>query len=121
MGMRIGFSRSSYEGSHTIYPSDVATPPNPDPSKYTILKHSKYGDFLVIEIHYHECTNFEGRKILVYYKATAQDLIAQGSIDPHFCENEAFRSPMARFVPTAAGWVMACMFVDMMAHRYPQD
>jgi hypothetical protein len=119
MGMRIGFSRSSYEGSHPIYPEYVA--PNPDPSKYTILQNSKYGDFLVIEIRYHGCTNFEGRKILVYYKTTVDDLIAQGSIDPHFCENEAFRSPMARFVPTEAGWVMACMFADMMQRWSPRE
>lgn len=120
MGMRIGFSRSSYEGSHPIYPSDN-TPPNPDPSKYTILDNSKYGNYLVIKIQYHGCTNFEGCKILVFYRVTVRDLVKQGSIDPHFSESTKFHSPIARFVPVDEGWAMACLFADTMQRLYPEE
>jgi hypothetical protein len=34
-------------------------------------------------------------------------LLAQGSLDPHFSENKEYLSPVARFAPTSEGWSMA--------------
>ena len=88
---------------------------NPDPSKYTIVRYTHYDDIrtqfqsLVVEIKYTGCTNYEGRKILVYAQCeiTIDKLLKQGLIDPHFTDDETHISPIARFVPTAWGWKLA--------------
>lgn len=107
MGIHIGFSRDSY-----ISPAITG---NPDPSKYEILRHKQDGDILVIEIHYPDCTNYEGKKILVYEGITLSELKLQKMIDPHFSESKEFVSPIARFEPTDRGWDMANLFAMWMA------
>ena len=92
-----------------IIPPNII-PPNPNPSKFKILRENLIGGFLVVEIAYEGCTNYEGKKILVFKDATYQQLIEQNSIDPHFSENEKFISPIARFEPTERGWQWACNF-----------
>ena len=81
--------------------------PNPDPKNYVIEKLQMIGDYLVVEITYPDCTNYEGRKILVYENVTAKQLRKQKSIDPHFASNKRFHSPIARFEPTEYGWELA--------------
>lgn len=78
--------------------------PNPKPDNYTIMDYVQIGNALVIKIKYHDCTNYEGVKILVYKNTTINDLRKQKYIDPHFCENKKFHSPIARFEPTDNGW-----------------
>jgi len=117
------FSRSTYDYQQpgiapststgeikTVVPATVIVPPNPNPSKYKILRENLIGEFLVVEIAYEGCTNYEGKKILVFKGVTYQQLIEQNSIDPHFSENEKFISPIARFEPTERGWAWACAF-----------
>ena len=117
MGIHIGFSSSSNDKSHSMFGSKSASKfdskavviesskslPNPDPNNYVILKHEQVGAFLIVKIKYLDCTNYEGVKILVF-KTTIEKLKAQKYIDPHFCENKKFISPIARFVPTTEGW-----------------
>ena len=88
--------------------------PNPDPKNYVIEKLQMIGDYLVVEITYPDCTNYEGKKCMLYKDIEIQDLIEQGSIDPHFCDNNNFHSPIARFEPTERGWNMAVYIAEKM-------
>lgn len=115
MGLTNFFSRSSYDYDgrrrssrcEPVYDDVDIIPelPNPNPVNYRIIR-SNLSDkgHLVVEILYPDCTNYEGRKILLYLNCTLEKLQAQGSIDPHFSDNPNFRSPFARFVPTSFGW-----------------
>ncbi len=112
MGLGIGVSRSSYDKP----PLEITVRcehdrptrlPNPDPKNFEIVRSERHGSFLLVEVIYPDCTNYEGRKILLYEGVTLERLMDQGSIDPHFSENPNFASPIARFVPTEEGWDMA--------------
>jgi hypothetical protein len=82
--------------------------PNPDPANFRIVRVEVIGRFLVAGIHYPNCTNFEGSKILVFENMTEAQLRALTSIDPHFSERSF--SPIARFSPTKKGWGYAELF-----------
>lgn len=117
MGIRL-FSSSSRDKSHCMVGSSLRSAsrfddkrvieasekslPNPDPKNYSILSHLQLGRYLVVKVQYHDCTNYEGKKILVF-RTTLAKLKKQKYIDPHFCENRKFISPIARFVPTEEG------------------
>lgn len=95
MGMRI-FSSSSFEQRGYS---------NPDPSNYRIERKLELDrNTLVLEIVYPDCSNYEGRKILVFRNTPFNRLVKQGVIDPHFSNNKKFYSPFARFEPTISGW-----------------
>ena len=83
---------------------------NPDPSNYKIIQHVQHENNLVVMIQYPDCTNYEGKKILVFKNITIKDLLKQKLIDPHFSENKEFHSPIARFAPTDEGWSLAQHF-----------
>ena len=84
--------------------------PNPDPNNYDIIYAKQIKNFLLIQIHYPDCINYEGIKILIYKDITLSDLKKQDSIDPHFSRNKRFKSPIARFVPSVEGLKMAISF-----------
>ena len=94
----------------------VEPPPlgNPDPDNYQIVKAEEHGKWLILQMKYPDCTNFEGQKILVFKDATLIELVNQKLIDPHFFNDKKFKSPVARFVPTEEGWAMARTFVTAM-------
>ncbi len=107
-----GVSKDSY----TI-PQDQT--PNPDPNNYKIKKATGYkiGDkkYLLVLIEYPDCTNYEGKKILVYDGIDKSFYLTnQKLIDPHFSENKNYISPIARFEPTEKGWKMACAFIEVL-------
>ena len=85
--------------------------PNPNPKRYTILNYHQNGKWLVLLVNYPDCTNYEGNKILLYKGVYIDDLMGQGSIDPHFSNNVQKYSPIARFVPTMEGWDMAISLI----------
>lgn len=95
---------------------------NPNPKRYNIMRSRRFGKatglgkFLLLEIQYPDCTNYEGRKILVFEDTALIELTRQGSIDPHFSNNPRFKSPMARFEPTAKGWNNAIKFCILMGN-----
>lgn len=113
--------RTKVSGARAWYPSgprldatssrnDYVSAPtaNPDPSNYKILSAIENPNGLVVEIQYIGCTNYEGRKILVFEKGvTLIDLVNQKLIDPHFFQNKSFKSPIARFEPTVRGMNLA--------------
>lgn len=88
----------------------------PDASNFTIVKHERVGGFLLVEVFYPDCKNYEGRKILVFDSDFEIDEIVRengGVLDPHFFDHKDFISPIARFEPTNRGWNMArWMFTD---------
>jgi hypothetical protein len=105
-------SFSSYDKTDNCYVAPPV-PPNPDPKKFEILSTLRIGDFLIIEVSYPDCTNYEGRKLLVYEVDDAWTLLCKnnGTLDPHFSNNPKFYSPIARFEPTTRGWKMAKCFL----------
>ena len=105
MGLNVFFSSSSYDG-----PMERPVLPNPDPNNYTIVKYEQWLDKLVVLVKYHDCTNYEGQKVLVFLGITIHDLRKQNSLDPHFSESKEFYSPIARFEPTNRGWQWAVEF-----------
>jgi hypothetical protein len=86
---------------------DNSTNPNPKIGHWDILRHSIQRDGYVLEVLYHDCTNFEGRKILVF---AGQPPTRLESLDPHFFEESAL---IARFRPTHLGWDLA---VNLVKH-----
>ena len=87
---------------------------NPDPNNYIVEEAVQVQKWLVVRLHYPDCTNYEGRKILVFKDLSAIDLLKQKFIDPHFYESDKLASPIARFVPTDEGWTMALRLANMM-------
>ncbi len=82
-------------------------PGAPDPQTFIILRTKQIGSYLVAEVVYPDCMNYEGRKILLYENVRNQSLMVQPEIDPHFCDSPGCVAPIARFEPTARGWAMA--------------
>lgn len=72
-------------------------PPQPDSANYRIERTVRKGDYLLMEITYPDCKNYEGRKILLFENTTLNDLMRQKYIDPHFCDNKDYKHPIARF------------------------
>lgn len=111
MGIYLGRSRSTYERCDK--PSKQTNPRNPDPHKYEIIDSISINNFLIVIIKYPNCTNYEGKKILVYRNCTIEQLKNQAEgIDPHFCRKKYPKSPIARFEPTKEGAKMAVFFVQ---------
>ncbi len=80
---------------------------NPNPQNFVFGRVQVVGAHIVAELVYPDCTNYEGRKVLVYQGVNLRYLMAQQSLDPHFCNDKGHVHPFARFEPTEAGWVAA--------------
>ena len=106
-GYRPGGPSGYYGGSGSTAAKKL---PNPNPANYVIKKSEEVGAFLILLIHYPDCTNYEGNKILVFKGVKPLDLLNQKLIDPHFFVDPKVASPIARFVPTDEGWEMAIRF-----------
>lgn len=91
--------------------------PNPKPDNFNINSTQTIGRFLIVDITYNGCTNFEGRKILVYENVHYTTLKMLTNIDPHFSDNPNYISPVARFRPTNRGIAMALEFCKSMTFR----
>lgn len=79
----------------------AAVAPNPNPGRFKILKEQVIGKYLVLLVEYPGCTNYEGKKLLVYegWKSSAGLLFHNlYRLDPHFADNVG--APIARFRPT---------------------
>lgn len=94
---------------------EVDTNPNPNPKNFTILQVEKIGRFLVLNVHYPDCNNFEGNKILVYEGFTEEIFMMNAErkgLDPHFFEVGI--SPIARFRPDEVGWNRAIKLCEVI-------
>ena len=103
MGMPSGMSSSC-----STNPSAPA--PNQSPDRWTLLDLFQYDGAYVLVVKYADCTNYEGRKVMVY----SGHYYPQLKLDPHF--QEFGKSPIARFPPTDRGIYMACA----LARSYPR-
>lgn len=124
MGLNIGFGRSSYSSYDKPQKvvvvnqcKDKSQPrlPNPDPKNFEIIDVEKIGDFLIADVDYPDCTNYEGRKILVFRSVPEKDIRSWKRIDPHFSGSRPDKSPVARFVPTKWGVEAARKFCKVMS------
>ncbi len=118
MGMRIFGSSSRCEketskstrglfkacsGGSFLLPTD----PNPNIFKFLqIIQGSRY---LYVEVLYPNCTNFEGRKILVM-DCTVTDVAYMKVLDPHFLEGNKI---IARFRPNEEGKSLAKKLINL--------
>ena len=84
-------------------PTSAPPLPNPNPSNFKIRRMYREYNYLVVELQYPDCTNYEGRKILVFRGVSKQELRKLKRVDPHFCDGK-HSSPIARFAPTVEGW-----------------
>ena len=105
-----------YPSCSSRYDPPPAKLPNPDPHNYKINKAEEIGGYLILEIHYPDCVNFEGKKVLLF-KATLLEVVNQKVIDPHFFNDPKIISPIARFVPTKEGWEMAKLLVKNLTRQ----
>lgn len=85
-----------------------------NPSEWKLLDHHQIGSYLIVLLKYPNCTNFEGKKILVYENCTLDELIKQKDIDPHFSNSTTKFSPIARFKPNNEGLKNAARFAMML-------
>ena len=104
-------SSSSFDSTK----ESVLTKNNPDPYNYTIKMQVQIGKYLIVYIIYPDCTNYEGKKILVYKDIKFEDLQKQMKIDPHFSDNKRYYSPIARFKPDKEGIDMTIRFCKLFS------
>lgn len=106
-----------FAGSHGRYDSCCDCPPqprqqpqlpNPDPANFVIEKIEQAGRFVIVLARYPDCTNFEGRKVMVYEDQTVERIRRRKRLDPHFADSSD--APAARFRPTDEGWKRAVAF-----------
>lgn len=92
---------------------------NPNPSNFFIRRSVTIGNFLLLLVHYPDCNNYEGNKILVYRNTTLDEIIYSNNntLDPHFSNNTNFKTPIMRFEPSELGWTMAGEVCKYMARE----
>lgn len=95
------FSKCS-GGYYATIPSAPA--PNPNPGRWTLLEVYEYTNAYVLMVRYHDATNFEGVKVMIY-KGKFRGLKKKDKLDPHFSEDN--NSPIARFRPDVEGVKLA--------------
>jgi hypothetical protein len=79
-----------------------------------IEKIASHGRFVMAMIRYPDCTNYEGRKIVLFENVTEDQVKKLDFIDPHFC-NAGHVSPIARYVPTDQGWNRGMKMMQLLA------
>lgn len=81
-------------------PSNYSNP-NPNPNDFSIIQTEKINDKFIVEVKYHGCTTFGGRKLLLlkseYYNGNP--------LDPHLLGEDHI--VLARFEPNGQGWCLA--------------
>lgn len=90
----------------------AAIAPNPNPSRFTLLDKWEFDNAYVLRVKYHDCTNYEGVKIMVYQGKFDR---LPGTLDPHFCEYGM--GPIARFEPSEEGLFHALKFAEEYGHQ----
>ncbi len=93
----------------TGYAQPPAPAPNPRSDRWTLLDTAAFPCGYVLKVRYHDCTNFEGVKIMVYRGKYAPP---RYHLDPHFHEGKD--APIARFRPDSEGWKLACILASSL-------
>jgi hypothetical protein len=93
---------------------------DPDPQRFDIVSEHWYGQYVVVMLHYPDCTNYYGRKLLVYDNiAKWNGIKISGHIDPHFLDDRY--SPIARFEPTPRGEILARQLAITLANEQNEN
>jgi hypothetical protein len=80
--------------------------PNPNPGQWRFIRGLQYGKNCVVLVRYVGCTNFEGRKVLVFKNRTVGEIKATRYLDLPFSDSDL--SPIARLrPPDDEGWIYA--------------
>jgi len=101
MGLRILSASSSDECNNQTQTQRISY------DRYTIKNILAFDKITMLIIKYHNCTNYEGTKVLVY-DVDYENLLRQKEFDPHFSESRKLYSPIARFEPNEEG-IFACI------------
>ena len=106
MGISLFGSSDSNDSKLYFQDNNKFVPVNstPDPTKFVIRRKEITNGYPILVVHYPDVLNYEGIKVLMYDKNFDLELL-KDRIDPHFFKEGV--SPIARFVPTAAGIAMA--------------
>jgi hypothetical protein len=99
--------------SEPVSDGETPKPGNPNPARFIVLAIEKFRFHTVMMVSYPDCTNYEGKKILVF-KGDPTGKIEGGLefLEPHFCE-KTNQDLVARFVPTDEGWRLACFLANL--------
>lgn len=103
-GFKMGMPLCSNSKTSKLYP---------DEEKYGLLSITEIGKFVIVEVKYYGCINYDGRKLLVYKGITKDTIKNATKLNPHFLEQEGI-FPFARFEPTTAGEVAAVSLVILL-------
>ena len=95
-------------------PAILVPDKNPDPERFNVEKTHSVGSYVCAMIDYVNCTNYEGKKIIVFENTAAEDVWTAKSIDPHFMEDG---NVIARFRPDDDGWIDAVRYVEIKANH----
>lgn len=97
-----------FQTSGMIHQTD-SIPDAPNPLCFIIEMIEQVGEHVVALIHYPNCNNYEGKKILLFLNTSLELIKSLKEIDPHFRRFSASDtvSPFARFEPTLTGWKAA--------------
>lgn len=109
MGLSFGSTSSCRQVDCTPAPVVSKKLPNPDPKNFKIITDEHIGEYNLVVIQYPDCTNYEGKKVLLYTNKDWEKIKKHKSIDPHFCENHP--CPVARFAPTEEGLTLVYNFL----------
>ncbi len=112
MGGWVGYKPSGkvieYVDSGTCRQCEALKLTNPDPSNFKVERIEERGPWMLLEVVYPNCTNYEGRKILVMKRRPVIELLNKRWLDPHFVSGGDI---LARFEPTDQGWEHALKFL----------
>lgn len=99
-------------------PTSEPEPQNPDPRRFSIgtiyERGKKRNRYAAVLVEYPGCTNYEGKKVLVFKGVSKKRILEADKLDPHFCDHKGCISPVARFEPTHRGWGWAVEMVDRL-------
>ena len=68
---------------------------NPDPLEFKITYYESIGGLWLVSVHYPNCTNYEGRKIIVM-TTKAYSKALDGYLDPHFLKDNGIVARLER-------------------------
>jgi hypothetical protein len=95
---------------------------NPDPCSFIYVRHEVRDNFLLLEVIYPNCTNFEGRKILLL-RSNSRTLLDwpervwERPLDPHFQDDKFPIMLLARFQPTTLGWELGRIMMQELLRQ----
>ena len=103
--------------SSSCYNVETPTSPNPNKFRFEIVKEVVRNNTVLVIARYEDCTSYGGLKLLVYddyemYKFMKE---IKKELDPHFLDDKF--GPIARFVPTAKGKILAAEFFALLNEK----